>query len=469
MKLTHDYLQLPGLFYSELQPVPVQNPKMLVYNDALAEELGLSDDKDAQLLYFSGNAVPKEARPLAQAYSGHQFGYYTRLGDGRAVLIGEIEKDGALYDLQLKGAGRTPYSRGGDGRAAVAPMLREYLLSEAMHALGIPTTRSLAVVKTGETVLRQIPQEGAVLTRVAKSHLRVGTFQYAQEKGGNEAVRTLADYAIRRHKIPAGDNPLLSLFQYVADKQAELIAAWMRIGFIHGVMNTDNVSIAGETIDYGPCAFMDTYDENTVFSTIDRQGRYAYKNQPRIGQWNLARFAEALLGTQDEAEAQLPAYEKILTQYEKRYKEAYYTGMAAKIGIADPDASDRKRVDDLLAAMKKSGADYTNTFVALTRGETCTATQLSEWTEDWKKRLTAIGETKEAVFARMRANNPVVIPRNYAVELALAAAEKGDMAPFHKLLAQLTDPFCYDQPTDPLYTMPMPAQERQRYQTYCGT
>ena len=223
-------------------------------------------------------------------------------------------------------------------------MLREYLLSEAMHALGIPTTRSLAVVKTGETVLRQIPQEGAVLTRVAKSHLRVGTFQYAQEKGGNEAVRTLADYAIRRHKIPAGDNPLLSLFQYVADKQAELIAAWMRIGFIHGVMNTDNVSIAGETIDYGPCAFMDTYDENTVFSTIDRQGRYAYKNQPRIGQWNLARFAEAFaLGTQDEAEAQLPLMKNPDTVRKAVQRGVLCTGMAAKIGIADPDASDRKQ------------------------------------------------------------------------------------------------------------------------------
>ncbi len=469
MKLTHDYTQLPEIFYTRMHPEKSPASELLLMNESLARDLGWDPEVLRQHPgYFTGSEVPAGAVPVAQAYSGHQFGYFTRLGDGRAILLGEREVNGVLYDLHLKGAGRTPYSRGGDGLAALAPMLREYLISEAMHSLGIPTTRSLAVATTGRTVQREMPHPGAVLTRVAASHIRVGTFQYALEAGGREAVRALAAYTLKRQGIVEGETPFRNLFYDVMEKQARLIAEWMAFGFIHGVMNTDNMALSGETIDYGPCAFMDIFHEDTVFSSIDRGGRYAYKNQPVIGKWNLARFAEVLLGAAEDAEKLLPELEQGLAMYDEHYRKAYYSRMANKIGLSRPEPADEALIDTLLQRMQEEGLDYTNTFAALTRGEPLDSA-LDTWQEKWQERMRNKGIDADAANERMKKNNPVLIPRNHVVERVLARGSRGDLTEFHAFLVRLQHPFDYATPVDAEYTQPMPEGQRAGYRTYCGT
>lgn len=474
--------QLPDLCYTKLNPTPVRSPRMAVFNGKLAELLGLNaqalrGEEGAEI--FAGNRVPEGAQPLAQAYAGHQFGYFTMLGDGRAILLGEqIAPDGERFDIQLKGAGRTPYSRGGDGRAALGPMLREYIISEAMHALGIPTTRSLAVVTTGEEVYRETGSlTGAILTRVAASHLRVGTFQYAARWGERADLEKMAAYALQRHYpgvADSSDNPALALLQNVMERQASLIAKWQLVGFIHGVMNTDNMAISGETIDYGPCAFMDAYDPATVFSSIDRQGRYAYGNQPYIAAWNLARLAESLLTLlhEDEDEAVRMA-ERELESFNAQYQRHWQAGMRAKLGLQTAEADDEALMRDLLTMMQQHHADYTNTFLALTAGEPERAAMngsgdFARWLERWEERRAREPGDREASRQLMRSSNPAVIPRNHRVEEALAAAvDEGDYSVLNRLLAALSDPYAHtaDQAA---YAEP-PAPSACAYKTFCGT
>lgn len=465
--------QLPELFFAPAQPVPVAEPGVVIVNVGLAAELGLAPGGlSAELL--TGNALPPGARCLAQAYGGHQFGHFTTLGDGRAILLGEQRTPaGALVDVQLKGAGRTRFSRGGDGRAAVGPMLREYIISEAMHALGIPTTRSLAVATTGEPVYRQQRLPGAVLTRVAASHLRVGTFQWAAANQDREALEMLVNYTIRRHfphlvsEGTGAENAALGLLDAVMERQASLVAKWMQVGFIHGVMNTDNMAISGETIDYGPCAFLEAYYADKVFSSIDSGGRYAYGNQPTIAQWNLARFAEVLLPllAEDEDEA-VAIGNAAIQRFSDLFKGRWLAAMAGKLGIGNPGAADAVLVQDLLAWMQSAEADFTNTFRSLTLGEVVSDTpDFQAWHARWQARL---GPDVDHAAGLMRAHNPAVIPRNHHVERALAAAsDDGDLQPLHALLAALADPYDYTTPRG-AYTDPAPP-EACDYRTYCGT
>ncbi|MFE0420842.1 protein adenylyltransferase SelO, partial [Streptomyces tendae] len=392
--LDNSYAQLPEMFFTRTKPTPVAASKVIFFNERLAADLGLNVQelqKQEGAEVFAGNVSPDGADPLAQAYAGHQFGYFNRLGDGRAILLGEqITPAGERIDIQLKGSGRTPYSRGGDGRATVGPMLREYIISEAMHALEIPTTRSLAVTKTGERILRETRLPGAILTRTAASHLRVGTFQFAAQWGTVDDIRSLADYAIKRHypELEQEENRYLALLEEVIKRQAKLISQWQLVGFIHGVMNTDNMTISGETIDYGPCAFMDVYNHNTVFSSIDVEGRYAYGNQPVIGGWNLARLAESLLPLlhEDDAVALEMAQQKI-SGYMDMYKENWLAGMRAKLGIFNEEKEDEALVNSLLDLMEKYQADYTNTFLTLTFSKKDdSALLVSEEYEQWHKR-----------------------------------------------------------------------------------
>lgn len=474
--------QLPDLCYTRLDPTPVRLPRMAVFNGKLAESLGLNaqalgGEEGAEV--FAGNRVPEGALPLAQAYAGHQFGHFTMLGDGRAILLGEqITPDGGRFDIQLKGSGRTPYSRGGDGRAALGPMLREYIISEAMHGLGIPTTRSLAVVTTGEEVYRETGSlAGAILTRVAASHLRVGTFQYVARWGERADLEKMVTYALQRHYPgveDSSDNPALTLLQSVMERQAWLIAKWQLVGFIHGVMNTDNMAISGETIDYGPCAFMDAYDPATVFSSIDRQGRYAYGNQPYIAAWNLARLAEALLPLlhEDEDEAVRMA-ERELESFNEQYQRHWQTGMRAKLGLQAAEADDEALMRDLLTMMQQHHADYTNTFLALTAGEPERAAmhgsgEFTRWLERWEERREREPEGREASQRLMRSSNPAVIPRNHRVEEALAAAvDQDDYSVMHSLLAALADPYAHSA-EQAEYAEP-PAPSACGYKTFCGT
>ncbi|WP_134683885.1 protein adenylyltransferase SelO [Brevibacillus migulae] len=476
----NSYSRLPELFFSKQNPTPVQAPKLSIVNAPLAASLGLNPETlqdENGVAVLAGNQIPEGAFPLAQAYAGHQFGHFTMLGDGRAVLLGEqITPAGERVDIQLKGSGRTPYSRRGDGRAALGPMLREYIISEAMHALGIPTTRSLAVVTTGETIMRETDLPGAVLTRVAASHLRVGTFQFAARWGTIEDLRALADYTLHRHfpEVDADDSRYLSLLREVIKRQASLIAKWQLVGFIHGVMNTDNMAISGETIDYGPCAFMDTYDPATVFSSIDVQGRYAYGNQPVIGLWNLTRFAEALLPLLHDDEDQAVALaEDALAQFNKMLYRHWITGMKAKLGIVNEEEQDESLIKDLLTMMQKYRADYTNTFRALTFGkpeETALfgTDEFAQWHTNWQARLERQPESKESVHELMRSNNPAVIPRNYRVEEALdAAVEHGDYSVMERLLDVLSRPFAH-LPEHAAYCS-LPDPSGLPYRTYCGT
>ncbi len=479
------YLNLPAVFYTQLDPVAVREPRLVAFNLALANAIGLGfldADPDA-VNYFSGNAVPPGTVSFAQAYAGHQFGGFSMLGDGRAVLLGEhLTPDGQRIDLQLKGSGPTPYSRRGDGRAALAPMLREYLMSEAMHHLGIPTTRSLAVVSTGEPVFRQAAQPGAVLTRVAASHLRVGTFQFAAAKGDIQDLRALLTYAIKRHypELLGADNEALALLLKVIDVQASLIVQWMRVGFIHGVMNTDNMTISGETIDYGPCAFMNRYDRETVFSSIDHQGRYAFGNQPGIAQWNLLRLAEALLPLLDPDEGKAIEIAKdAIGQYAKLYTERFEQMMLNKLGIQtkrdeedQQNQQDQQLIADLLDWMTEAQADYTNTFrdLALTDlpdSPAYATPRFRQWHARWRCRVVAQGIETAVIQDLMNRTNPAYIPRNYLVEAALQQAEQAsDMARFEELLGVLRNPY-QTQPGKQSFADP--GEHNPAYATFCGT
>jgi uncharacterized protein YdiU (UPF0061 family) len=472
------YARLPERFYVRLAPTPVRSPRVVQFNSALAQELGLAaqvweSEKGAAVL--SGNHVPDWAKPLAMAYAGHQFGHFVpQLGDGRAILLGEIiARDGARRDLHLKGAGRTPFSRRGDGRAPLGPMLREYIISEAMHALGIPTTRSLAVVATGEPVFRETVLPGAILARVAASHLRVGTFEYFAARGDVEAIRLLAEYAIDRHfpELRASPTPYLSLLAAVCVGQAALIARWMQVGFIHGVMNTDNMTISGETIDYGPCAFLDTYDPATVFSSIDHQGRYAFGNQPRIAHWNVARFADTLLPLlADNPDKAIALAEDTITQFPAHFKRYWLAGMRRKLGLVSEQSEDADLIEALLTLMQEHAADYTNTFrrlCAVAEGEAAPAGYES-WGTRWRSRLGQEPHERGAAASLMRAHNPAVIPRNHRVEAAInAAVQQGDFAPMATLLTVLSTPFDL-KPEHGAYSMP-PAPSERVSQTFCGT
>jgi uncharacterized protein YdiU (UPF0061 family) len=479
-RLEHSYAALPALFHSAIAPTPVRDPHYVVFNTVLAGALGLDVsglDSPAGAAIFAGNALPEGARPLAQAYAGHQFGHFTGLGDGRAILLGEqITPDGRRVDIQLKGAGRTPYSRRGDGRAALGPMLRELVVSEAMHALGIPTSRSLAVVATGEMVQREQPLAGAVLTRVASSHLRVGTFEWAAAHRDEAALRALADYTIDRHYPELADAPdtYLALFDAVAERQARLLAQWQLVGFIHGVMNTDNMALSGETIDYGPCAFMDRYDPATVFSSIDEQGRYAYGNQPPIAQWNLARLAEAMLALVDADRARaIERANQSLLAFEARYKHHWLAGMRAKLGLFTADEGDAALAESLLAWMHATRADFTNTFRLLSDDEATQAmaeadATFRDWRGRWQMRRARQPQPAQESIALMRRSNPAVIPRNHKVEEALTAAtDAADLRPLERLLAALAAPYDYATASPELST---PADgDAIPYRTFCGT
>lgn len=468
----NSYTKLPKIFYTHQSPTTVCAPKLIIFNRSLASSLGVP----LQLDVFAGNEIPKGAEPLAQAYAGHQFGYFTMLGDGRAILLGEqITDSGERFDIQLKGSGRTPYSRGGDGRAALGPMLREYIISEAMHALDIPTTRSLAVVTTGETITREEYLPGAVLTRVAASHIRVGTFEYASRFGASEDVRCLADYTIKRHfpSIATLENKYLQLLREVIKRQASLISKWQLVGFIHGVMNTDNMAISGETIDYGPCAFMDVYDPTTVFSSIDTHGRYSYENQTKMAVWNLARFAETLLPfLHDDKNKAVSIAQEELAKFESLYQDHWQSGMRAKLGLYNNEVEDLSLIKDILQLMQQHKADYTKTFQSLTfdkdDGQNLfSSPDYHHWHERWQARLSRQSISKAESKELMKSHNPAIIPRNHRVEDALAAANEGDLSKMHKLLDALKNPYRYTPEQEEFSTLPAP--EFCHYKTFCGT
>jgi protein adenylyltransferase len=486
---------LPG-FYVAQRPVVVPAPELLFFNRPLAEELGLdlgSLDDQAVAAIFAGNTVPDGAEPLAQAYAGHQFGGFSpRLGDGRALLLGEvIDRHGHRRDIAFKGSGRTPFARGGDGKAAVGPMLREVLISEAMHALGIPTTRALAVAATGEQVFREHALPGAVLTRVAASHIRVGTFQFHAARGDMESVRKLAEYTIARHDpaVANAANPFLGLLRNVVERQASLIAQWMNIGFIHGVMNTDNMTISGETIDYGPCAFIEAYDPASVFSSIDLQGRYAFGNQPDIASWNLSRLAETLLPLLSDDPGQAIAMaSEVIAMFPAQYREQLLRGQRAKLGLRraqpDDDGADALLAEEWLALLHAERVDFTLGWRRLADAAAgdegplrvlfANANAPDAWLARWRVRCASEDDGTPAAAldraARMRSVNPIVIPRNHRVEAALAAASNGnDLAPFERLLDALRRPYDETPAVAPYFTEPAPAADTARYQTFCGT
>ena len=471
------YSRLPDPFREKINPVKVKNPELVMLNKSLAEDLNLDFsglDQAKLSALFSGNELPNDSRSIAQAYAGHQFGHFTMLGDGRAVLIGEhISKSNHRYDIQFKGSGKTAFSRNGDGRAALGPMLREYIISESMHFLNIPTTRSLAVAKTGEKVIRETQLEGAILTRVASSHIRVGTFQYIAARNKKGELEMLFEYVIKRHypEIESSKNQALDLLNVVLNKQIELVVNWMRVGFIHGVMNTDNMSIAGETIDYGPCAFMDIYDPKTVFSSIDKLGRYAYCNQPIITKWNLSRFAECLIplidGDQDKA---IKLATEVIDTFEKKYEEKWLGMMRNKIGLADEDEKDKFLILDLLTWMHQNKVDYTNTFCHLMNFQTQNDivyenNEFSDWKKRWQERLSQ-NSSSEKYINLMRSVNPLVIPRNHIVEDALKKANQGNFEPINNFLKILSSPYT-DQKHITEYQIP--SQSDENYQTFCGT
>ena len=472
------YSELSDTFREEIKPVPVNNPKLVILNESLASELNLnfSDiDKDELSKIFSGNLLPNGSNSIAQAYAGHQFGHFTMLGDGRAVLIGEhTTKSNKKFDIQFKGSGKTAFSRNGDGRAALGPMLREYIISEAMNGLDIPTTRSLAVVKTGENIQRETTLQGAILTRIASSHIRVGTFQYIAARQKEDELKTLLNYTIDRHypEIKNSNNQALDLLNLLIDRQCNLVVNWMRVGFIHGVMNTDNMTISGETIDYGPCAFMDTYDPKTVFSSIDQMGRYAYCNQPAITKWNLARFAECLvpLIDKDQDKAVKIATETI-NSFEKKYEEKWINMMRDKLGLFGLEDKDKFLILDLLTWMHEKKTDYTNTFCHLMdlttkKNKLFDDDDFMNWKKRWKERLSKNNNSPNKSLELMKKNNPLVIPRNHKVEEALEAAEKNDLKPVNQLIEILKDPYTQK---DDIFDYQIPSNLDEKYQTFCGT
>jgi serine/tyrosine/threonine adenylyltransferase len=474
-RFDNSYARLPSAFFSRVRPTPVSRPHLVLFNRALSLDLGLDDaalSRPEAASIFAGNEIPSGADPIAQAYAGHQFGNLTRLGDGRAILLGEqLAPAGTRYDIQLKGPGPTPYSRRGDGRAALGPMLREYLISEAMHGLGIPTTRSLAVATTGEPVFREEPLPGAVLTRVAASHIRVGTFVFFSALGDIESLRQLVDHTLARHFAETSEDPAERarlLLEGVVERQAFLIAQWMRVGFVHGVMNTDNMALSGETIDYGPCAFIDAYDPDAVFSSIDHQGRYAFGNQPSIAGWNLARFAEALIPVlhPDPTQA-LALAQDAVRQFPNQFRRHWLTAMRGKLGLFTEEAEDETLVNDLLAALQETGADYTHGFRGLHPTTPPEGIPL-DWHSRWTARLGRQPQSVEDVLQRMRAHNPAVIPRNHAVEEALEdATRRADLTHFHRILQAVSRP--YDETGQPAELLQPPPAGTPRCTTFCGT
>ena len=471
------YSKLSNTFKENIKPTPVHDPELVILNEELASTLNLDfskTDKKKLAEIFSGNSIPEETNTIAQAYAGHQFGHFTMLGDGRAVLLGEhLVNNDNRFDIQFKGSGRTSFSRGGDGRAALGPMLREYIISEAIHSLNIPTTRSLAVVKTGEKVVRENLLQGAILTRVASSHLRVGTFQYIAATQNIENLNTLVDYTINRHypEIKTSNSKALDLLNLVMEKQCQLVINWMRVGFIHGVMNTDNMAISGETIDYGPCAFMDHYDPKTVFSSIDKFGRYAFSNQPPITKWNLARFAECLIPLIDKDEdTAIKLATDLIDNFQNIYEDKWLNMIRDKLGLFGEDKNDKKLINDLFNWMEKNKADYTNTFchlMGINSDEVYKNVEFINWKNEWKKRSELNNSTKEKQIKLMKKNNPTVIPRNHKVEEALAEADKGSLDKMKKLLAILKNPYD-NQNNIQEYQTPAPSNN-EKYQTFCGT
>ncbi|MDA7948362.1 MAG: YdiU family protein [Hyphomicrobiaceae bacterium] len=486
----NSYARLPDRFFARLDPVPVPEPRLIRLNTDLARLLRLDP---AQLTspsgveVLAGNRVPEGSDPLAMAYAGHQFGNWVpQLGDGRAILLGEvIGNDGVRRDIQLKGSGRTPFSRMGDGRAVLGPILREYIVAEGMAALGVPTTRALAAVLTGEKVAREEFLPGAVLTRVAQSHVRVGTFQFFAARQDDEALKLLADHVIKRHYPDAAKekNPYLSLLENVVARQAQLVARWQLVGFIHGVMNTDNMSIAGETIDYGPCAFMDTYHPNTVYSSIDHMGRYAYSNQPGIAHWNLAVLAQSLLPLFDaDQDKAVEMAQSVINAFPALYDEAYLSGLLAKLGLTPMNERDKDLADDLLTCMAENEADFTLTFRTLCEAATLEPTDadgpvrdlfkdggaFDAWAVRWRKRLLQEKTSDKDRKSAMRTVNPAFIPRNHLIAEAIEAAEeRDDFAPFEELMTVLSKPY-EDQPGRERYTRP-PRPDQIVHRTFCGT
>jgi uncharacterized protein YdiU (UPF0061 family) len=464
----NSYARLPGALFTRIDPTPVKAPQLLAFNHALARELGITPGAEDELArVFAGNELPEGAAPIAQRYAGHQFGQFNpQLGDGRAHLLGEvIDRAGRRRDIQLKGSGRTPYSRMGDGRAWLGPVLREYVVSEAMHALGVPTTRALAAVATGEPVVREAVLPGAVLTRVAASHIRVGTFQIFAARQDMESLKALYEHTVARH-YPQADGPQ-ALLDAVIAAQARLVAQWMSVGFIHGVMNTDNCAISGETIDYGPCAFVDDYHPETVFSSIDRMGRYAYANQPDIAVWNMAQFATALVPLMPDRDKAVEAFTDSVHAMPALLRAEWLARFRAKLGLETEADGDGALISELLDIMAAQGADFTNTFRGLAEGtarrEFSDPAAFDAWETKWRARLEAEAGDPEA---RMLAANPAVIPRNHRIEHMIEAAVGGDMGPFHTLMETLATP--YETPETPLLVTP-PRPEERVAATFCGT
>ena len=471
------YSKLSDTFKEKVKPTPVHSPELVVLNDRLAKDLTLDfskvEKKDLSQI-FSGNTLPEGSSTLAQAYAGHQFGHFTMLGDGRAVLLGEhLVNNTNRFDVQFKGSGRTSFSRSGDGRAVLGPMLREYIISEAIHSLKIPTTRSLAVVKTGEKIVRENLLPGAILTRVASSHIRVGTFQYIAAKQNIDDLNTLVDYTINRHypEIKSSKNKALDLLNLVMERQCKLVVNWMRVGFIHGVMNTDNMAISGETIDYGPCAFMDNYNPKTVFSSIDKFGRYSFSNQPPITKWNLSRFAECLIPLIDNNEDKaIQLATEAIDNFQNIYEEKWLNMMRDKLGLFGKTKDDKKLIDDLLTWMEKNKADYTNTFcylmnISIGNSSLYDDKEFINWSNNWKNRIFINNNSKDESIELMKKTNPIIIPRNHKVEEALKAANENDLEVMNRLLSNLDNPYSEQKDIED-YQLP---SNNEGYQTFCGT
>ena len=473
------YARLPEDLLVKQNPIPVKSPELIILNKSLSKDLNLdftniNEESLSQL--FSGNLLPAGSESIAQAYAGHQFGYFTMLGDGRAVLIGEhVSKNGDRHDIQFKGSGKTPFSRSGDGRAALGPMLREYIISEAMHGLNIPTTRSIAVVKTGESIMRETYQPGAILTRIASSHIRVGTFQYLAATQNDKNLKIMLNYVINRHypNIKNSKNQSVELLKTLIDVQVNLVINWMRTGFIHGVMNTDNMSISGETIDYGPCAFMDDYNPETVFSSIDQQGRYAFLNQPKIIKWNLARFAECIIPFIDkDKDIAIQIATETINTFEEIYQNKWLNMMRDKLGLFGEDRGDQILIMDLLSWMHNNKADYTNTFCFLMNekfsfNEKYKNKDFIIWKKKWDDRLKLNNNSQEKYLKLMRSVNPLVIARNHKVEEVLEAANNNNFTPMNNLLKVLEKP--YDSNSNNLEFQLPNSNISKKYQTFCGT
>ena len=474
----NSYSRLSNAFKEHIKPIAVKNPELVLMNEDLVEELNLDFskiDKNELAALFTGNILPEGSNAIAQAYAGHQFGHFTMLGDGRAVLIGEhLTKNNERYDIQFKGSGKTAFSRNGDGRAALGPMLREYIISEAMHHLNIPSTRSLAVAKTGEEIIRETPLQGAILTRVASSHIRVGTFQYVAARNKKDELEILLNYVIKRHypDLVNSKNKALDLLNVVMDKQIDLVINWMRVGFIHGVMNTDNMTISGETIDYGPCAFMDMYDPKTVFSSIDKMGRYAYCNQPAVTKWNLSRFAECLIPLIDEEEDKaVKSATELINTFGKKYEENWLNMMRKKIGLLDKDKKDKFLIIDLLTWMHQNKVDYTNTFchlmnIKVDQNKKFENINFQNWKKRWQERLKINKSIQEKNMKLMKSVNPLVIPRNHKVEEALEISKKGDFEYVNQLIEVLKEPYSNQKN---ILEYQIPSNFNESYQTFCGT